>query len=265
MSIIQDQQLDECLVEISNDEIPLVIQSDEKVDQLSNIEPEKRNNIDLYLVYLLLFLSESSRGIVLPTISLYVISVGGNTSFLGIIISGFSLGRFLSTIIQVIYQLFHLKEFLLGVGAGTLSVVRSYIAEITTVKERTKFVAITGAVQYLGFAITPSIGSTLAYIPPFNIGVFPINPITSPGWLLFIELYWESLKHWVHPFILYSMMILTIQVDTFLVRLDVLEWSYCLVLDTSLKEDLMTFTFSLLLTASIGKNSQVIESLELLV
>lgn len=38
---------------------------------------------------------------------------------------------------------------------GTLSVIRAYVAHVTTTQERTSFMSILGAVQFLGFAIMP--------------------------------------------------------------------------------------------------------------
>eukprot|EP01133_Synstelium_polycarpum_P006527 gene6527-7558_t len=80
------------------------------------------------------------------------------------------------------------SRFLLGFGAGTLSVVRAYIAEVSTSEERTSFVAISSAVQFLGFAITPSLGQALSAIPTFHLGHFvTVDSLTIPGWFLFIS------------------------------------------------------------------------------
>eukprot|EP01133_Synstelium_polycarpum_P017753 gene17753-21173_t len=80
------------------------------------------------------------------------------------------------------------SRFLLGFGAGTLSAVRAYIAEVSTSEERTSFVAISSAVQFLGFAITPSLGQALSAIPTFHLGRFvTVDSLTIPGWFLFIS------------------------------------------------------------------------------
>ncbi|GAM17028.1 hypothetical protein SAMD00019534_002030 [Acytostelium subglobosum LB1] len=187
-----------------------------------NLEEQKpkRNKIDLIIVFTVLFLSEAARGIVVPTIAEYVTSNGGTATFLGIVIASFSTGRLLSTILlgyvstKVSYRLVFVVSViiciigsffysfayyrpvsmpfiivarsLLGFGAGTLSVVRAYVAQVTTSKERTSFVAISGAVQFLGFAVTPSFGSLLALVPTFYIGSIMFNAYTLPSWLLII-------------------------------------------------------------------------------
>lgn len=43
-----------------------------------------------------------------------------------------------------------------------------------------------GAVQFLGFAITPGIGSLLAYLPTFVVFGLPFDKYTYPGWFLAI-------------------------------------------------------------------------------
>ncbi|KAK5582672.1 hypothetical protein RB653_004257 [Dictyostelium firmibasis] len=178
---------------------------------------------NICIVFFVLFLSESARGVVLPTTSFYVNSVGGGPIFLGIVVSSFSLGRFISTILlgylssklkyrkvfigsvaicivgSILYCFAYLSDgiagrivlvisrLLLGFGAGTLSVVRAYIAEISTPKERTTYIARASAVQFFGFAITPIIGSTLQFLPAFYIiPPISVNTLTSPGWFLTI-------------------------------------------------------------------------------
>lgn len=48
--------------------------------------------------------------------------------------------------------------------AGTLSVIRAYVAHVTTPKERTKYMSILGAVQFFGFAIMPGIYKNIIII-----------------------------------------------------------------------------------------------------
>ncbi|KAN0011999.1 hypothetical protein ACTFIU_000218 [Dictyostelium citrinum] len=178
---------------------------------------------NICIVFLVLFLSESARGVVLPSTPFYVNNVGGGPIFLGIVVSSFSVGRFISTILlgylssklkyrkvfigsvaicivgSILYCFAYLdngvtgrvvlviSRFLLGFGAGTLSAVRAYIAEISTPKERTTYIARASAVQFFGFAITPIIGSTLQFLPPFFIiPPVSVNTLTSPGWFLTI-------------------------------------------------------------------------------
>ncbi|KAM9989630.1 hypothetical protein ACTFIY_005679 [Dictyostelium cf. discoideum] len=190
---------------------------------LSLINNYSKSFYNICIVFLVLFLSESARGLVLPTTPSYVETVGGDSSFLGIVVSSFSVGRFISTIllgylssklkyrkvfigsvgICIVGSLFYcfayldngatgriiliISRLLLGFGAGTLSAVRAYIAEISTPKERTTYIAWASAVQFFGFAITPIIGSTLQLLPIFYIiPPVSVNSLTSPGWFLTI-------------------------------------------------------------------------------
>ncbi|KAK5582673.1 hypothetical protein RB653_004258 [Dictyostelium firmibasis] len=190
---------------------------------LSLINNYSNSFYNICIVFLVLFLSESARGLVLPTTPSYVETVGGDSSFLGIVVSSFSLGRFISTILlgylssklkyrkvfigsvaicivgSILYCFAYLNNgaagkiiliisrLLLGFGAGTLSAVRAYIAEISTPKERTTYIAWASAVQFFGFAITPIIGSALQLLPMFYIiPPISVNTLTSPGWFLTI-------------------------------------------------------------------------------
>ncbi|KAN0012000.1 hypothetical protein ACTFIU_000219 [Dictyostelium citrinum] len=205
----------------------VVVASDDSDPQpqppLSLIDNYSKSFYNICIVFLVLFLSESARGLVLPTTPSYVETVGGDSSFLGIVVSSFSVGRFISTIllgylssklkyrkvfigsvaICIVGSLFYcfayldngatgrvvlvISRVLLGFGAGTLSAVRAYIAEISTPKERTTYIAWASAVQFFGFAITPIIGSTLQLLPMFYIiPPVSVNTLTSPGWFLTI-------------------------------------------------------------------------------
>ncbi|KAN0031965.1 hypothetical protein ACTFIV_005838 [Dictyostelium citrinum] len=205
----------------------VVVASDDSDPQpqppLSLIDNYSKSFYNICIVFLVLFLSESARGLVLPTTPSYVETVGGDSSFLGIVVSSFSVGRFISTIllgylssklkyrkvfigsvaICIVGSLFYcfayldngaigrvvlvISRVLLGFGAGTLSAVRAYIAEISTPKERTTYIAWASAVQFFGFAITPIIGSTLQLLPMFYIiPPVSVNSLTSPGWFLTI-------------------------------------------------------------------------------
>ncbi|EGC35074.1 hypothetical protein DICPUDRAFT_47902 [Dictyostelium purpureum] len=200
--------------------IPL---SQEKNPKKLAIKPKYNKWLNLSIVFLVLFFSECARGIVVPTINQYSVEVGGDNSFLGWLVSSFSFGRFISTILlgylssrlkykkvfsasvficslgalvycfAYLYDdelgkiLLILSRCLLGFGAGTLSVVRAYVAEVSSAQERTTYVAWSSAIQFLGFAITPIIGSVLAHIPWFYI-IEPLKVyhLTSPGYFLLI-------------------------------------------------------------------------------
>ena len=78
-------------------------------------------------------------------------------------------------------------RFLIGVGAGNVSVVRAYIAAATTVRERTSAMANVSAFQALGIILGPVFGlafSPLQY-PGLSIPAikFSFNIYTGPGYL----------------------------------------------------------------------------------
>ena len=79
------------------------------------------------------------------------------------------------------------SRFLIGVGAGNVSVVRAYIAAATTVRERTSAMANVSAFQALGIILGPVFGlafSPLQY-PGLSIPAikFSFNIYTGPGYL----------------------------------------------------------------------------------
>jgi len=178
----------------------------------------KRRLLDIIIAFLILLIAESARGIVLPTLAPYVDMIGGDAVILGYAVAAFSIGRFASTIglgylsTRVSYgkvlgwsvffcivgnimysfgtiggkYVLLTSRFISGFGAGTLSVVRAYVAHVTSHDERTSYMSILGAVQFLGFAITPGVGSLFSYLPTFSIIGIPFDKYTYPGWFLAI-------------------------------------------------------------------------------
>ena len=164
----------------------------------------------MIIVNLIEFSSESSRGLTLPTLYLYVTSLGGGVRDLSLLISLFSFGRlisstlfgwfsdffdprrayalslivsFLSNLLYVFASSFKnhgllvlsLSRFLVGFGAGNRSVCRSDVARMTSPSIRLRYMTILQATVYMGYALTPGIVSILPYLfPSFNM-------YTSPG------------------------------------------------------------------------------------
>ncbi|KAM9992031.1 hypothetical protein ACTFIZ_012676 [Dictyostelium cf. discoideum] len=226
--MIKNNSNENILVINSNDNIELEFESDlllfdnNKKEML--IKKEKKiKMLNISIVFAILFFGEVARGIIIPTINYYSILVGGSATTLGMVISAFSAGRFLATIVLGYFSKFDtyknifnismvlcmigslwyslsyidqgnqfigqlslvISRFVLGFGAGTLSTSRSFLADITIPSERTTWIALSSALQFLGFAVSPIIGSLLSYIPPFSIvGVIKIDSITLPGWFL---------------------------------------------------------------------------------
>eukprot|EP00026_Physarum_polycephalum_P004458 Phypoly_transcript_04478.p1 GENE.Phypoly_transcript_04478~~Phypoly_transcript_04478.p1 ORF type:complete len:623 (+),score=60.64 Phypoly_transcript_04478:158-2026(+) len=197
-------------ISINNDKDPILQTTP------PDTSPPLRTLGDLVIVFLVLLLSETARGIVLPTLSPYVTLIGGNAVMLGYAVAAFSGGRFVSTIglgylsttmsykkvlagsvaICVVGNFCYglaffwgpyvllVSRFITGFGAGTLSVIRAYVAHVTTTKERTSYMSILGAVQFFGFAIMPGAGSLLSFIPRFYIAGASFDKFTMPGYVL---------------------------------------------------------------------------------
>lgn len=73
------------------DDYEQALESDQQI--LSNQEPLLKINTSTLVVYLCVLTSELARGILLPTLWLYIESMGGTKSYQGFAIGAFSLGR----------------------------------------------------------------------------------------------------------------------------------------------------------------------------
>lgn len=198
------------------DQDSLSINEELKTPKPASTASPLRSLGDLAIVFVVLLLSETARGIVLPTLSPFVKLIGGDAALLGYAVAAFSMGRFVSTIglgylstrmsykkvlggsvaITVVGNLMYsfsyffgpyfllASRFITGFGAGTLSVIRAYVAHVTTPQERTSYMSILGAVQFLGFAIMPGAGSLLSFVPEFDIAGAPFDKYTLPGYVV---------------------------------------------------------------------------------
>mmetsp|Transcript_20804 Transcript_20804/g.29912 ORF Transcript_20804/g.29912 Transcript_20804/m.29912 type:complete len:491 (+) Transcript_20804:87-1559(+) len=147
----------------------------------------------LSIVLFCVFVGDMARGVTFPTMWMYVKYLGGNKVSQGFAVASFSAGRILSSPIlgslsesygyRVILLISSVVVFvgcltyafstsvsmllaaqiIIGVGSGTLGVTRSYVAENTTRKNRSELMAYLTAVQYMGFTVTPIIGSLLSF------------------------------------------------------------------------------------------------------
>ena len=151
----------------------------------------------ILLIGIVVFVGESSRGILFPSLWSLCRTLGGNTVDLGYLVGTFSLGRLLMTpllsylcdrqghkvslilanIILAIgavlwantyiigdIRCLYIAQLLLGIGSGSLGVTRSFISERTELRNRTGMLANITAIQYAGFTISPIIGSALIFI-----------------------------------------------------------------------------------------------------
>ncbi|KAF4315079.1 hypothetical protein G195_011354, partial [Phytophthora kernoviae 00238/432] len=166
------------------------------------------------------FAAESSRGVVLATLFLYTKSLGGDLAFMGMLTSLFSVGRLISStvfgwmcdhysfrsvylvssVICLVGNLIYLiadshvtgsltalaaSRFIVGFGAGNRSVCRADVASITTINQRLTYLTMLATVVFLGYALTPGLGSLVANTDSYFLGVH-FNRYTSPGMILVV-------------------------------------------------------------------------------
>lgn len=150
------------------------------------------NRSSIYIVGLVVFCSDMARGILFPTLWLYNLSNGGSKTTLGMAVAAFSFGRIISSpyfghmsehygyrytlilcslilllgaiiySLAFIYHMIILGMFIMGLGAGSLGVTRSYVAQCTVKEERTKYMSYLCAVQYFSFGVMPIAGAMLS-------------------------------------------------------------------------------------------------------
>ena len=158
---------------------------------------ERNHGRSLSVIIACTFLSDMTRGIIFPTLWMLIRSLNGSKVTQGYAVSAFSFGRILSSplfgrlselhgyrpvlvlcnlVISLgcfIYTLgisfdnlyiIVMAQFIVGFGAGSLGVTRSYVAETTTKTERTSSMAYLCAFQYGGFAVTPILGAGISYL-----------------------------------------------------------------------------------------------------
>lgn len=154
---------------------------------------------------------------VVPSIPFYLQLLAAPPSFLGLVVSFYSLGQIvgstviagwlnhkldsktllsLTSISGLVATLFYviganhwfvlLSRWLTGVSAGwEFTTELAFIASNTSTTERTTFLASVTAVNVVGFIIGPAL-STLLSMLNFNFMGLEINEYTGPGWLLVI-------------------------------------------------------------------------------
>ena len=149
--------------------------------------------VNLWINVFAVLVSDMARGILFPTLWLLVQLYNGSKTFQGVCVSLFSVGRILSSPIFgrlselqghrtvliycnllliigcMIYSFapyfrfcIPFGQFVIGVGAGSLGVTRSYVAENTAKAKKTQALASLTAFQYGGFTVTPIIGAIVS-------------------------------------------------------------------------------------------------------
>lgn len=186
--------------------------------------PEENDTNSLYIVITCVLLSDMGRGILFPTLWLLISSLGGSRIFQGYAVSVFSVGRIFSSPIfgrlsevygfrsvliscnivmalgclfytlSIYFQSLHailISQFVIGFGAGSLGVTRSYVSMTTTKSNRTEYMAYLSAFQYCGFAVSPVLGAIISYtyskqdLSALQSGVY-LNEFSSPALFLVI-------------------------------------------------------------------------------
>ncbi|XP_077621185.1 major facilitator superfamily domain-containing protein 8 isoform X2 [Crocuta crocuta] len=190
-------------------------------DIIETEEHYKSRWISIRVLYLTMFLSSIGFSIVIMSIWPYLqkIDQTADASFLGWVIASFSLGQmvaspvfglwsnyrprkeplivsiFISVAANCLYAYVHVpashnKYYMLvarglvGIGAGNVAVVRSYIAGATSLQERISSMANTSACQALGFILGPVFQTCFALIGEkgvtWDIIKLQINMYTAP-------------------------------------------------------------------------------------
>ena len=193
----------------------------EALDKESMQHQEDSNHDDnvLYtpsvmLVCLVIFVGDSSRGILFPVLWNLCQELDGNVVHLGYLVAMFSFGRFVITVplgyfcdtyrhksslliastVLVVgaivwanafaaksLTMLYCGQFVMGCGSGSLGVTRSYIVEQVEQKERTKVLAVLTALQYAGFTASPLLGS---YLSQFGLRLSPYWVYALPSYFV---------------------------------------------------------------------------------
>lgn len=166
------------------------------------------------VVYTMIFFNGCCFTAVVPSVPFYLQVLQAPASFLGWVVSFYSLGQIIGsplagfltnhlkgkTLLTVsstlglissvvyatapVYMLILVSRLLTGISAGMeFTTELTFIAKNTTKQERTTFLASVTAVNVVGFIMGPALGSVLATLDITIFGV-SVNQYTGPGWLL---------------------------------------------------------------------------------
>ncbi len=153
----------------------------------------------LAVLFLVVFLDNLGFAIVLPYLYFFVLSLGGSPFIYGVLLASYSLMSFIFTPIvarlsdrygrrkillaalavasvsyfifgsaQAIWLLF-LGRMLSGTTGATVPVAQAYVADVTTPKQRLRYLGLLGAAAGIAFILGPAIGGTLSSL--FNYAV----------------------------------------------------------------------------------------------
>lgn len=166
------------------------------------------------VIYTLLFFNGCCFTAVAPSVPFYLEYLEAPPEFLGWVVSSYSLGQILGSplagrwndhcsskrlliisawvglLSSILYSLapgYHyllMSRLITGISAGfELTTELTFIANHTTMKERTAFMASVTACNVVGFIVGPNLSSVLAMLNIKFLGL-EIDQYTGPGWLL---------------------------------------------------------------------------------
>lgn len=189
-------------------------------------QQNRRRWLSIYVMYFTMFLSAVTFSIVLSSLWPYLLQIyyaHATTQFLGWVVASYSFGQLVaspffgvwadwrptreplivSLIINIVFNLLYsyagafsedisgtimlISRAFVGFGAGNAAVVRSYVSEATTERERTGAMAGISGSQAIGFILGPALG--LAFAPLGSRGLhyetikLDLNMYTGPGYL----------------------------------------------------------------------------------
>ena len=188
-------------------------------DSIMPQQQEEDTSLALYtpsvlLVCMIIFVGDSSRGILFPVLWNLCQALNGSVVHLGYLVAMFSFGRFVITVplgyfcdtyrhksslliastVLVVgatiwansyaaksLSMLFVGQFVMGCGSGSLGVTRSYIVEQIEQKERTKVLAVLTALQYAGFTASPLLGS---YLSQFGLRLSPYWVYALPSYFV---------------------------------------------------------------------------------
>ena len=74
-------------------------------------------------------------------------------------------------------------RIVVGFAAGLTAVTRAYISAVTTLEDRTKFMAYMSAAAALGFILGPAMGAIIGPGVHYQYGMLIFNELTAAGWI----------------------------------------------------------------------------------
>ena len=174
----------------------------------------RRDWTSFFVIYCMIFFNGACFTAVVPSVPFYLETLGAAPSFLGWVVSFYSLGQFIGSptagwladrlssqrmltmsstlgfVSSTLYAVAPNPWFVLasrvltGVSAGMeFTTELAFIARNTTEQERTTFLASVTAVNVVGFILGPALTTILSTLD-FTIFGLAVNQFTSPGWLL---------------------------------------------------------------------------------